>query len=124
LRILLDGLGVPYSSTSCPIRVSTAADPAPTRRAPRSHASTLRPAHVPWLVALEGHEVYGELKRGTMIRVTWSVPAEISGEGREVLSSDQGVFEGIENGAVFIRRSNGTLKNYLMSSIWDIEVIS
>jgi hypothetical protein len=59
-----------------------------------------------------------------MIRVTWSVPAEISGEGREVLSSDQGVFEGIENGAVFIRRSNGTLKNYLMSSIWDIEVIS
>jgi hypothetical protein len=59
-----------------------------------------------------------------MIRVTWSVPAEISGEGREVLSSDQGVFERIENGAVFIRRSNGTLKNYLMSSIWDIEVIS
>jgi hypothetical protein len=59
-----------------------------------------------------------------MIRVTWSVPAEISGEGREALSSDQGVFEGIENGAVFIRRSNGTLKNYLMSSIWDIEVIS
>jgi hypothetical protein len=59
-----------------------------------------------------------------MIRVTWSVPAEISGEGREVLSSDQGVFEGIENGAVFIRRSDGTLKPYLMSSIRNVEVIS
>jgi hypothetical protein len=72
----------------------------------------------------EFYAVYGEVERGTMIKVTWSVPAVISGEGREVLFSDQGVFEGIENGAVFIRRTDGTLRIYLMSSIQKVEVIS
>ncbi len=75
----------------------------------------------------EFHVLYDEVEKGTTIKVTWSVPAEMSGVGKEVLFSepdDQGTFEGIEGSAAFIPRSNGSLKNYPLSSIHAVEVVS
>jgi hypothetical protein len=58
--------------------------------------------------------------------VTWAVPAEMSPTGNEVWISrpgDQGVFEGIDLGAVYIRRSDDTLNNFSLDAIRDVEVL-
>ncbi|MBV9469508.1 MAG: hypothetical protein JOZ57_09695 [Abitibacteriaceae bacterium] len=75
------------------------------------------------------YALYREVEEGREIRVTWVVyPAELNPEGREVWHSDpardQGVFEGIENSMLFIRRSDGTLQNYLLNTIRNVEVLS
>jgi hypothetical protein len=78
----------------------------------------------------DGQTLYGfydEVPIGTKIKVVWGIPAEKSGIGREVLISrpgDQGVFEGVENGTLYIRRSDGTLENYPLSSIRGLEVLA
>ncbi len=75
----------------------------------------------------EFYAVYGEVEKGELIKVTWSVPAEISGVGEEVLFSepgDEGTFEGLEESVLYIRRSNGTLKPYPLTSVRDVEVLS
>ncbi len=44
----------------------------------------------------EFYAVYGEVEKGELLKVTWSVPAEISGVGKEVLFSepgDEGTFD-------------------------------
>lgn len=67
----------------------------------------------------------GYVQKGDRIKVTWSMPAEIL--GKEIMFSnqgDQGTFEGVEGEVMFIRRDDGTLNNYPLSSIRGIEAIS
>lgn len=71
--------------------------------------------------------VYREVEKGKKVKVTWSVPAEMSGVGKEVLISepgDRGTFEGIEGSTVYIRRDDGSLKPYPLTSVRNVEVIS
>ncbi len=72
------------------------------------------------------YAVYGNVEKGMPIKVTWSIPAETSGVGKEVRFSepgDRGTFEGIEGSTLYIRRGDGTLKPYPLSSVRNVEVL-